>query len=146
MNRQEISEFIKVKEPYLWLDEVTELTEHRIVATKRIEADLPVVQAHYDGFPLFPGSLQCEACFQASNVLLTKLLPENPGHLPVIARVNNVKFKKMVRPGDQLTIEVELHERQSKIMLLSGRVFVDGKVSTSLEFVATEAPIPEPAA
>ncbi len=142
MNKQEISEFIKVSDPYLWLDQVIELTDDHVLCQKHIDKDLPLLKSHYQGFPLFPGALQCEACFQASNVLLTKLLPENPGHIPVIARVRNVKFKRLVRPGDTLQIRVDLLERESKAIFLRGRVSVADVTTTSLDFVATEAVLP----
>jgi 3-hydroxyacyl-[acyl-carrier-protein] dehydratase len=142
VDEQAIAEMISVHPPYLWLDEVIELTSDRIRARKRIDPDLPLFAGHYVGFPLFPGALQCEACFQASNVLLTKILPENPGTLPVIARVRNVKFKRLVRPGDLLDIEVVLKDRVGKAIYMTGRCSVAGDVSASLEFVATETPLP----
>lgn len=141
MDQQEISEFISVGLDYLWMDEVLSLSATKIVAQKHIAPDLPVLGHHYHGFPLFPGALQCEACFQAANVLLTKILPANPGYLPVIARVRNVKFKRLVRPGDQLTIEVSLRDRQSKALFLRGRCSVDGHTTAALDFTATEAPL-----
>ena len=146
MNEQQIIDLIGVRPPYLWIDTVTELTDDRIVCTKELSADLEIFSVHYDGFPLFPGALQCEACFQASNVLLTRLLPENPGHLPVIARVRDVKFKKLVRPDSVLTVEVSLDDRESKAIFLSGVCKVDGAITTSLKFIATEAPVGEESA
>lgn len=143
MNRDQIAQFISVGLEYLWLDEVSELTDSKIVSCKRIDPDLPVLQQHYRGFPLFPGALQCEACFQAANVLLTKLLPENPSTLPVIARVQQVKFKRLVRPGDVLTIEVTLEDRTAKAIRMKGTCRVADEVSTSLRFTATEAPRPQ---
>lgn len=142
MDKQQISDLIHVKDPYLWLDEVVQLDDKAVTCRKFIDPTWDLFKAHYEGFPLFPGALQCEACFQASNVLLTKLLPENPGHLPVIARVRNVKFKRMVRPEDTLEIHVEITGRESKAIFLRGRCSVGGEASTSLDFVATEAKRP----
>ena len=143
VDKQQISDFIHVKDPYLWLDEVLQLDDQVVTCRKFIDPELELFQAHYEGFPLFPGALQCEACFQASNVLLTKLLPENPGYLPVIARVRNVKFKRMVRPNDTMDIRVEITGRESKAIFLRGRCSVAGETTTSLDFVATEAKKPE---
>lgn len=145
VDQQAIAEMISVRPPYLWLDEVTLLESTRIRAIKRIDPDLPLFQGHYVGFPLFPGALQCEACFQASNVLLTKILPENPETLPVIARVRNVKFKRMVRPGDLLEIDVAIEDRVGKAIYMNGTCRVEGEVTASLQFVATEAPLPREA-
>ena len=142
MNKQEISRLIGVADPYLWLDEIVELDDRQVTGLKRIDPDLELFRGHYQGFPLFPGALQCEACFQASNVLLTTLLPENPGYLPVIARVRNVRFKRLVRPGDLLTIHVEMTDRESKAIYLRGKCQVGQAVSASLNFVATQAAVP----
>jgi len=143
VDQQEIAEFISVGTDYLWLDKIIEQTADKVVATKYIDPQLPVLASHYLGFPLFPGSLQCEACFQASNVLLTRILPANPGYLPVIARVNRVKFKRLVRPSETLTIQVNLLDRQSKAIYLRGRCSVAGQTSAVLDFVATEAELPQ---
>ena len=141
MDRAAISEFIKVGPAYLWLDEVTHLDDQSISCRKALDPELEVFRAHYHGFPLFPGALQCEACFQASNVLLTKILPAAQGKLPVIGRVSNVKFKRLVRPKEELTIDVSIIEQQSKFIFLRGRCSVDGVTTTSLDFTATEAEV-----
>ena len=142
MNREEISNFIHVGQGYLWLDEVSEVSDTHIVCHTQLKPELDVFQHHYLGFPLFPGSLQCEACFQASNILLTRILPANSDSLPVIARVDNVKFKQLVRPGDVLQTDVRILELQTRLIFLRGRCSVNGKATASLDFIATEAASP----
>ena len=61
------------------------------------------------------------------------------GGVPVIARMNNVKFRRMVRPGDTLDIHVELTKRARRLLHMQGTLKVGGKISCQLEFVATEA-------
>ncbi|MEY3176487.1 MAG: 3-hydroxyacyl-[acyl-carrier-protein] dehydratase FabZ [Planctomycetota bacterium] len=142
MNRAEIEGCIPHRDPFLWLDEVTEISSSRIVARKHLSEQLPVFQGHYPNFPVFPGVLQCEACFQAGAVLISRLVPTGANEVPVVTRVNNVQFRRMLRPGETIEIDVELTERVSNAFYLRGRVSVDGKVSARLEFVCTAAPAP----
>jgi len=142
VEREEISKIIGVRDPYLWLDEAVEITEQRIHARKFLDPELPLFQGHFISFPLFPGALQCEAAFQAASLLIAGIVPIHPGHVPVIARVKNVKFRRMVRPGSSLDIEVEIVDRAAQAFSLRGRVSVDGKTTTELEFIATEAAMP----
>jgi 3-hydroxyacyl-[acyl-carrier-protein] dehydratase len=124
------------------LDEVTEITESRIVARKALPAELPVFQGHYPNFPVFPGVLQCEACFQAGAVLISRLVPTGTNEVPVVTRLNNVQFRRMIRPGETIEVEVDLTERVSNAFYLKGRVQVDGKVTARLEFVCSAAAAP----
>jgi 3-hydroxyacyl-[acyl-carrier-protein] dehydratase len=112
------------------------------VARKHLSEQLPVFQGHYPNFPVFPGVLQCESCFQAGAVLISRLVPTGSDEVPVVTRVNNVQFRRMLRPGETIEVEVELTERVSNAFYLKGRVSVDGKVSARLEFVCTAAPAP----
>jgi len=142
VNRAEIEQCIPHRDPFLWLDEVTEMSSSRIVARKHLSEQLPVFQGHYPKFPVFPGVLQCESCFQAGAVLISRLVPTGTNEVPVVTRVNNVQFRRMLRPGETIEIEVELTERVSNAFYLKGKVSVDGKVSARLEFVCTAAPAP----
>ncbi len=147
MNTDEIKACIPHRDPFLWLDEVTEISETHIVARKVLLADLPVFQGHYPGFPIFPGVLQCEACFQAGAVLISKLVPTGTDAVPVVTRLNNVQFRKMIRPGETIEISVELTERLANAFYLKGKVSVmdavtnAGKVTARLDFVCTAAPM-----
>ena len=141
MTRDDIQQLIPHRDPFLWLDEIVELTETRIHARKFLSPDLPVFSGHYPSFPVFPGVLQLEAAMQAGAVLIAKTTTMAPGKVPVATRINNVQFRRMVRPGETLEIEVELSERMSNAFFLTGKVSVGGQVSVRLEFAcaATDA-------
>lgn len=163
LSLEEIKQFIPHRPPFLWLDEVTELTPTRIVAVKRVPEDLDLFRGHYPSFPVLPGVLQCEAAFQAGAVLIAQLMPkhEDPGpsaesepsklgsrhsapvdqRVPVVTRLNNVQFRRMVRPGETLTLEVELSEHLSNAYFLKGKISVDGQVCVRLEFACTAASV-----
>ena len=141
MNTEEIQQCIPHRPPFLWLDTVVELTDTRIVATKQLTPDLPVFQGHYPAFPVFPGVLQCEACFQAGAVLISKIADVADSKVPVVTRQNNTQFRRMIRPGETIQIEVELTERMANAFYMKGRVTVDSKVTARLEFVCTAAAV-----
>lgn len=127
------------REPFLWIDEVVELTEQRIVARKVLVPELDVFRGHYPDFPVLPGVLQCEACFQAGAILISRLQAVQAGQVPVVTRINNVKFRHMLRPGDTMDIEVELTERLQNAYFLTGKVSAGGQVAARLEFACTAA-------
>ena len=141
VNTDEIKACIPHRDPFLWLDEVTEISETHIVARKVLKETLPVFQGHYPAFPVFPGVLQCEACFQAGAVLISKLVPTGSDEVPVVTRLNNVQFRKMIRPGETIELNVELTERVANAFYLKGKCSVDGKVTARLEFVCTAAAV-----
>lgn len=141
VNTEEIKACIPHRDPFLWLDEVTEIGDTKIVARKLLAETLPVFQGHYPDFPVFPGVLQCEACLQAGAVLISRLVPVDSNEVPVATRMNNVQFRRMIRPGETIEVSVELTERLANAFYLKGKVSVDGKVTARLEFVCTAAPI-----
>ncbi|MDA0283540.1 MAG: 3-hydroxyacyl-ACP dehydratase FabZ [Planctomycetota bacterium] len=141
MNRSEIEALIPHRAPFLWIDEVVEISEQRILARKTIPEDLDVFRGHYPHFPILPGVLQLEAAFQAGAILIAKTQHFDDGLVPVVTRVNNTKFRAMVRPGDTLDIEVELTETLSNAFFLTGKVSVNGKVTVRLEFACAAAAI-----
>jgi len=139
MNIEEIQRCIPHRDPFLWLDTVMELTDTRIVATRFLAPDLPVFVGHYPQFPVFPGVLQCEACFQAGAILISQLIDSADPWVPVVTRQSNTQFRHMVRPGDTMQIDVELTERLSGAFFLKGRVTVEGRVTARLEFACAMA-------
>jgi 3-hydroxyacyl-[acyl-carrier-protein] dehydratase len=137
MSREQILAAIPHRPPMLLLDEVTSWEESRIVCRKTFQPDEWFFQGHYPDYPLVPGVLLCEAAMQAGAVLLSKHLPVDG--LPVAGRLNDVKFKRMVRPGETVQIESRLDERLGDAFFMSGKVTVDGKPAATLNFVVTVA-------
>lgn len=143
MDRAAIQDCIPHRAPFLWLDEVVEISESGIHARKHVPTDLDVFRGHYPGTPILPGVLICESAFQAAAVLISRIAPVQEGHVPVVTRLTNTKFRRVVRPGETLDIQVELVERLSNAYFLTGKVSVDGQVAVRLEFACSEAPAPE---
>jgi 3-hydroxyacyl-[acyl-carrier-protein] dehydratase len=140
MSLDKIKSAIPHREPFLLLDEIVEQSEARIVCRKTFTGDEFWFRGHYPDFPITPGVILCEAAMQAGAVLLSKLVTDSPDSVPVATRANNVQFKKMVRPGDTIEIEVELTERVSTAFFMNAKVTVQGKVACRFDFACTLAP------
>ncbi|MFM2092987.1 MAG: 3-hydroxyacyl-[acyl-carrier-protein] dehydratase FabZ [Planctomycetota bacterium] len=136
----EILQAIPHRPPMLLVDEVVSRTEKNIVCRKTFRADEYFFQGHYPDFPLVPGVILCECGMQAGAILLSQFV--NPGDgVPVATRLNDVKFKKVVRPGDSIELEVELQERLADTYFLTAKITSGGKLATRFEFACTIAPL-----
>jgi len=142
LNRGDICRLIPHRDPFLWIDEVTSESENALVARKRVPDDLDVFRGHYPGQAILPGVLLCEAALQAGAVLIARREEHAlSGRIPVVTRMNNVKFRQMVRPGDVLEIEVTLSERLADAYFLAAKIRVADKTAAQLEFACTLAPL-----
>jgi len=138
---EQIQTLIPHRPPFLWIDRVLELSETSIVAEKFLSKDLPVFQGHYPDFPVFPGVLQCEMALQAGAILVAQSVQVEAGQVPVATRLNNVKFKHLIRPGETVQITAKLTERVANAFFFNAKLSVAGKTTATLEFACTAAPI-----
>jgi 3-hydroxyacyl-[acyl-carrier-protein] dehydratase len=127
--------------PFLFVDDVIEWTEYRIVATKTADPDAPYFAGHYPGNPVMPGVLICECVFQAGALLASKRcgLIESGPRTPVLTRIKDARFKRIVKPGEQLNIEVTFDDELSDAYFMTGRVTVDGAAVLRVEFACMMA-------
>lgn len=143
LSKQEIQTHIPHRDPFLWIDEVLEISENHIIARKFVDAGIDVFRGHYPGKPVLPGVLLVEAAMQAGGVLLARLpagqIPA--GHVPVVARINNVRFRRMVRPGETLEIEVKLEGNVDHAFFLKAKVMVGGKLAVQFDYACATAEI-----
>ncbi len=163
MTREEILAAIPHRDPFLMVDEIIERGDRRIVGVKTFSGQEWFFAGHYPGFPLVPGVLLCEAAMQCGAILLSPLLSgEGPGvkhvsplplgegqgvrafgtgRIPVATRINDVRFKRMVRPGEKIVMEVELTERLADAFFLKAKVTVDGEIAVRFDFACTAAEV-----
>ncbi len=141
MSRQQILDAIPHREPFLLVDEILEWEDNRIVCAKTFSGQEDFFAGHYPHFPLVPGVLLCEAAMQAGAILLSRQLTEADGKVPVATRMNDVRFKRMVRPGETIRMEVNLTDRLADAFFLTAKVTVDGKAAVRFEFACTATPI-----
>jgi 3-hydroxyacyl-[acyl-carrier-protein] dehydratase len=134
----QITAAIPHRPPMLLVDEVIEQSENAIACSKTFREDEFFFQGHYPGQPIVPGVILCEAAMQAGAVLLSKFVEDGAG-VPVATRLNDVKFKKIVRPGDTIRMEVTLKERLAEAFFLQARVLCNEKLSVRFDFACTMA-------
>ena len=132
---QDFLQYIPHRPPFLFVDKVTEEFDNTIIAEKTIDPNEPFFQGHYPDRPIMPGVLIFESIFQTGAIMMGKRIA-NEGKIPVLTRVNNVKLKHAVNPGDTLKIEVTLKDLVSSAAYMTGKASVNGKTAVTLEFTA----------
>ncbi len=136
--RAAVEAVIPHRAPMLLVDEIIEQTDNTIHCRKTFGANEFFTQGHFPDFPLVPGVILCECGLQSGAILLASQTPKS-GFVPVATRLDAVKFKKMVRPGDTIDIHVTLNDVVSTAYFLSGKITVDGKLAARLDFACTVA-------
>ena len=127
--------------PMLLVDEIVRQDEKSIVCRKTFHDDEFFFQGHYPSFALTPGVILCEAAVQSGAVLLAGIISTG-AEVPVLTRMNDVRFKTMVRPGDTIEMHVTLDDHVSRAYYMTGQVKVNGKTAARLNFVCSVAPMP----
>lgn len=136
---QEIHAAIPHRQPMLLLDEIVSKDDSTIVCKKTFHADEFFFQGHYPDQPIVPGVILCECGAQAGAVLLSGMMTAAEGQVPVLTRMNDVKFKKMVEPGDTVEITVKLDEVVSSAYFMTAQVRVAGKMAARLSLACSMA-------
>src|SRR6267378_4116851 len=126
MDAVAIRDILPHRYPMLLVDRIVELEEDRIVGIKNVTINEPFFMGHFPDFPVMPGVLITEAMAQVAGVLVLSTIPERKTKLVLLASVEEAKFRRQVRPGDQLRIEMKMIKRKASIAKMSGTVTVDG--------------------
>ena len=128
MDIQAIRDILPHRYPMLLVDRIEELELDRIVGIKNVTANEPFFAGHFPDYPVMPGVLITEAMAQVAGVLVLSSIPDRHTKLVLLASVEEAKFRKQVRPGDQLRIEMKVLRRKATIAKMSGTASVDGVV------------------
>jgi 3-hydroxyacyl-[acyl-carrier-protein] dehydratase len=127
-----ITELIPQRPPFLFVDKIVSFDEKKITSTLSLSGNEDFFKGHFPGNPIMPGVLLQEALFQTGAAFMAL---KNKGEgLGVVTRVQNAKFKNMVRPGETLEMEVELTDSLANASYMKGTTRVSGKVVLVLEF------------
>jgi 3-hydroxyacyl-[acyl-carrier-protein] dehydratase len=143
---QPIKDILPHREPFLFIDEIVDITDKTIIAKSNVRGEDPHFRGHYPGKPIMPGVLLCETVLQAGAYLMASKLAldvHNAKGVPVVSRINNVKFKKMVKPGDVLEVHAELERSMMGAHMMKGSIRLDGKVVLTLDFAVMLAEEPQ---
>jgi 3-hydroxyacyl-[acyl-carrier-protein] dehydratase len=128
MDIQGIQEILPHRYPFLLVDRIEELEPERIVGIKNVTITEPFFPGHFPDFPVMPGVLIVEAMAQVAGVLVLSQIPDRKNKLVLLATIEEAKFRKPVRPGDQLRIEMKMGKRKASVAKMSGTASVDGVV------------------
>ena len=135
MDIQAIREILPHRYPMLLVDRIEELEEERIVGIKNVTINEPFFNGHFPDFPVMPGVLIVEAMAQVAGVLVLSQIPDRANKLVLLAAVEQAKFRKPVRPGDQLRIEMKVGKRKATVAKMYGTATVDGVVVAEAEML-----------
>jgi 3-hydroxyacyl-[acyl-carrier-protein] dehydratase len=140
LGRREIEEIIPHRDPFLLLDEVTVIEPGvRVVARKRVRKDEWYLRGHFPGRPIMPGVLMVEALAQAGAVAVLAE-EQNRGKLALFAGIEDIRFKRLVGPGDELELTCEVERVRGPIGRGKVRATVNGELAVrgTLTFAVTE--------
>ncbi len=149
MDQQSVLQTIPHRPPFLFVDEVVELEERRILTRVQADPAADFFKGHSPDNPVMPGVLLCECCFQAGALVVGHHMksPDSPRHAggtatnnkgtpgtPVITRIKDAKFKQIVHPADVLDVEVTIDENVNDVFFMTGRLRVRSKLVLRVEF------------
>lgn len=129
LGREEIEAILPHREPFLFIDEVLELQPgERAVARKRVRPDEWYLTGHFPGRPVMPGVLIVEAMAQTGAVAVLSE-EENRGRIALFAGIDDVRFKRIVQPGDELELECRLEAVRGPVGRGKATAKVDGQLA-----------------
>jgi len=139
----EIQRIIPHRFPFLLVDRIVEMTPgQRAVGIKNVSMGEPFFQGHFPNYPVMPGVLIVEAIAQVGAVLMLSG-DDYKDKMAFFAGIDNVRFKRQVKPGDVLRLEVEIGQIRRSIGTGTGQATVDGELACRGEFMFALAPAPE---
>jgi UDP-3-O-[3-hydroxymyristoyl] N-acetylglucosamine deacetylase/3-hydroxyacyl-[acyl-carrier-protein] dehydratase len=123
--------------PFLLLDKVLELSDSHVVGLKNITMNEPFFQGHFPKEPVMPGVLQIEALAQTGGILALTNVPDPENYSTYFVKIDKVKFKRKVVPGDQVIFKIELIEPIRRgIVHMQGYGYVGDNVVVEAELMA----------
>jgi UDP-3-O-[3-hydroxymyristoyl] N-acetylglucosamine deacetylase/3-hydroxyacyl-[acyl-carrier-protein] dehydratase len=137
LNIDDILQTLPHRYPFLLVDRVVELEDgKRAVGLKNVTINEPFFQGHFPGHPIMPGVLIIEAMAQVGGMLLMRSVPDAASKVAYFMSLDNVKFRRPVKPGDQLRIEIEVLRLRGTMCSMRGIARVEGDVVCEADMAA----------
>lgn len=138
MDLEAIKALLPHREPFLMVDRIVEITPgERAVGVKAVRADEDWARGHFPGQPIFPGVLITEALAQVAALVWLSGAPERAGTTVYLVGVDKMRFRRVVRPGDELRLEVRFTGAKRRIWMFEGAATVGGERAADGSFMAT---------
>ena len=133
-----VTDLIPHRPPFLFVDEIVSESETGLVSRRTFRADEDFYRGHYPGAPITPGVLLCEAVFQTGALYLARKMAGagKPNGVPLLAKINDVRFRNSVFPGDTITIEVKLKDLVAGFYMMHGSIHCGEKRVLTVDFAA----------
>ncbi|HEV7596424.1 MAG TPA: 3-hydroxyacyl-ACP dehydratase FabZ, partial [Gemmatimonadaceae bacterium] len=135
---EDIMKVLPHRYPFLLVDRILEIEEKkRIVGLKNVTINEPFFQGHFPGHPIMPGVLIIEAMAQVGGMLLLGSVPDPDTKVVYFMSLDNVKFRRPVKPGDQLRFELDVVQLRGTVVKMHGVGKVEGEVVVEADMAAT---------
>jgi 3-hydroxyacyl-[acyl-carrier-protein] dehydratase len=135
---EDIHRRIPHRPPFLFIDNILEITDTGAKASLTVREDFSFFEGHYPGNPIMPGVLLCESVFQTGAIFLADFLKDQTltdGKVtPVLSRIRDARFKRMVLPGDQIEISVSIKDQMGQFYNLTGEIKNKNKTALTISF------------
>ena len=139
MDIEEIKRYLPHRYPFLLVDRIVELEENKSIrGIKNVTMNEPFFEGHFPGYPVMPAVLIIEALAQIASILAWKMAGRSPGDGTIIffAAIDNARFRKQVRPGDQLVLESDVQRMVRGVGRFAVRAKVDDEIVAEANLMA----------